>query len=142
MNDFSFSGVGLMLPVNLYETLSSCQEGDTGLSDALKVTYMTSLLTDKGLTSTYPAGTIVPLKATVKCQAAESETVSVPDALEQIEEATGLKLEELTFDTGMFSVIHNIPECTKLTSLIFSVEYHSLLATSLKITSKKVQFSK
>ena len=84
-----------MLPVDLYKTLFSCQESDSGLSDALRDIYMTSLLADKGLNSTHPGGTIVPLKATAKCQAPESETVSVPDAMEQIEEGIELKLEEL-----------------------------------------------
>ena len=117
MNDSPFSGLGLMLPVNLYETLSSCQGGNSGLSNALKDTYMTGVLTDKGLKFKYPAGLTVPLAATVKCQAAESETVKIPDPLEQIEQATGLKLEELAFDTGMFLVLYPIPICTEPLSL-------------------------
>lgn len=102
-----------MLPVNLYETLSSCQGGNSGLSNALKDTYMSGILTDKGLKFKYPAGLTVPLAATVKCQAAESETVRIPDPLEELEQATGLKLEELAFDTGMFLVHYAIPDFTE-----------------------------
>ena len=99
--DFLISGLGLILPVSLYKTLSSCQNGNSGLSDSLKNIRITGLLTAKGLKFLYPHGTNVPLQATVKCKSEDSESVRIPDPLTAIEQATRLKLEEIAYDTGI-----------------------------------------
>ena len=100
-SSFLISGLGLILPVSLYKTLSSCQNSNSGLSDSLKNIRITGLLTARGLKFLYPHGTTVPLQATVKCKSGDSESVSIPNPLREIEWATGLKLEEIAYDTGM-----------------------------------------
>ena len=53
---FPILGLGLILQVNLYQTLSSCQGGNSGLSESLQNVRMTALLKSTGLKFYYPEG--------------------------------------------------------------------------------------
>lgn len=99
---FPILGLGLILQVNLYQTLSSCQGGNSGLSESLQNVRMTALLKSTGLKFYYPEGTLVPLTPTVQCQSEDNASTSTPSALEKLEEATGFKLEEIGYDTGTY----------------------------------------
>ena len=100
--NFLILGLGLILRVSLYQTLSSCQGGNSGLSDSLQNVRMTALLKSTGLKFYYPDGTVVPLMPTVKCQSADGASTSTPSGLEELEQATGFKLEEIGYDTGTY----------------------------------------
>ena len=99
---FQILGLGLILQVNLYKTLSSCQGGNSGLSESLQNVRMTALLKSTGLKFYYPDGIVVPLMPTVQCQSTDSASTSTPTALEKLEQATGFKLEEIGYDTGTY----------------------------------------
>ena len=88
--------------MSLYQTLSSCQGGDSGLSESLQNVRMTALLKDTGLKFYYPDGTVVPLMPTVQCQSADGASTSTPSGLEELEQATGFKLEQIGYDTGTY----------------------------------------
>ena len=63
---------------------------------------MTALLKDTGLKFYYPDGTVVPLMPTVQCQSADGASTSTPSGLEELEQATGFKLEQIGYDTGTY----------------------------------------
>ena len=88
--------------MSLYQTLSSCKGGDSGLSESLQNVRMTALLKDTGLKFYYPDGTVVPLMPTVQCQSADGASTSTPSGLEELERATGFKLEQIGYDTGTY----------------------------------------